>query len=729
MIVATTYPLYLENQLLNGSRMSNTPSLRSALEFSSEGSEGVYNAAVALLNNRERFLDYSLPAGFKLHPLWIDLVGDGQLWPISASKEVPPAFPFDDYMYSIPSDLRDTNSESSTAHSERVADLGLRPYPKPFLLLAFFIAIGCSFAWIIVSFSWTSDQSDDSSLIGRLFSKIPASIKETLGPSVLPQYVAVRRRQVNLLSVVLFGLLATVSYYYFLPIESLLAKITNGGILSFSFLLVLGGASGVAAIVPRNWLGASVTKVVRLFCLSALGIACVIGLVFWRGDAITRTFLFMRASDLSSKVSPLVALLLVYSAAIALILGELYRQALMESRSILAPFLDFKTESFSGLTQLENRVREATNSGGALSQVVIFGLVAILYLLAFPDWPPNNLDTRGFKWVFFLLSLGVYVGIALALTRMVMIWLGVRAILRRLYTHASRYGYAGYRDALHMSPEATGNLFSKVPAMSQIEVALDQVRLLLRTTPAATSSAPEVITRLTRWRPWLAYLLPYGELCIDRFFDAEATDQWRLQIWFMQFAETLMGFFSAAIGDIFEPLWRTVSEISPGASLMQQNSPKHHDHNKGNHELDSDGCNSIDRIGEIYVASRVVDLLRHAMPQLETLVTTSTLAMLLMLLAVSSYPFPARDDLLWFSWFAVLATVGSAMWMFFSLNRDRVASMILGTSPGHTDWNSTLVLQVAAHALVPILVLLGAAFPAKLGVLATWAGSLLGGHS
>jgi hypothetical protein len=55
--------------------------------------------------------------------------------------------------------------------------------------------------------------------------------------------------------------------------------------------------------------------------------------------------------------------------------------------------------------------------------------------------------------------------------------------------------------------------------------------------------------------------------------------------------------------------------------------------------------------------------------------------------------------------------------------------MIAGTTPGQTDWNSTLVLQVATHALLPILVLLGAAFPSKLGALVTWIGSLFGGHS
>jgi hypothetical protein len=172
---------------------------------------------------------------------------------------------------------------------------------------------------------------------------------------------------------------------------------------------------------------------------------------------------------------------------------------------------------------------------------------------------------------------------------------------------------------------------------------------------------------------------------------------------------------SRAVAYIFEPLWRMLPSLVAHPA-------------KANDAKDSKQSQSIDAIGEIYVASRVVDFLRHVMPQLQLLAASATVAMLLMLFAISSYPFPARNDLLWFSWIAVLVTVGSMMWMFFSLNRDRVASMIAGTTPGQIDWNSTLVLQIATHAVIPMLVLLGVAFPAKLGALVTWVGSLLGGH-
>jgi hypothetical protein len=99
-----------------------------------------------------------------------------------------------------------------------------------------------------------------------------------------------------------------------------------------------------------------------------------------------------------------------------------------------------------------------------------------------------------------------------------------------------------------------------------------------------------------------------------------------------------------------------------------------------------------------------------------------------MLFAISSYPFPLSDRLLWFSWTAGLMTVGSMAWMFVSANRDRVMSLISGTTPGHTDWNLSLLVNLSTHALLPLVVLLGAAFPERLSRLASWLGGVFGGH-
>jgi hypothetical protein len=63
------------------------------------------------------------------------------------------------------------------------------------------------------------------------------------------------------------------------------------------------------------------------------------------------------------------------------------------------------------------------------------------------------------------------------------------------------------------------------------------------------------------------------------------------------------------------------------------------------------------------------------------------------------------------------------------MNRDRVLSLLSGTSPGKVSWNTTFVLQILTHGVLPILAVLGAAFPAKFGLLTQWIGSLFGGHT
>jgi len=706
MIVATTYPLYLENQLWT--LRPDDP--RSPIQFSLDTSEGIYNATLRLLDPSAPLLDYAKPfaPNSKGPPLWISFVGVDQLWPVSIrNAEVSPG-----YMVDYPS-----------VQTAAATDDKLKLYSKPFLLTCLVIVLGCFLVWSLIAANDSANLAEGFRPIVWLRSKTPASIQQMLGDGVLCEYIGARRRQLILLALLLFGLLATVAWYFFLPIGTPVENLADPWIrLAAPLVTVVAVAAGAASIAPPSWfVNPPWRAYLRLALSGFLAVACLIILVDAPGDPVKRVFLFLRTADLGSKVSPLVPMLLTYAAALAMIFGALRRQALIESRQILTPLLDFGTESFSGVADLERGVRELVGTGAwPWRNYFKVGIpIALTYLLALPFRKlfQSHVDTATFKVLFSIVSLAVYIGICLAIVKMLTVWLSVRNLLQRIYTHPSRGGYDAYRQQLHFIKQPAVDLLSKVPAMSQLEVALDQVRQLLATRDDAISSAaPEVKIRLKRMRPRLKMMLLSVERSVEGIEQAEALDQWRTAIRWKRKAEERIAVLSRAVAEIFEPLWRTI-----GASRLNQRAAKHSKH--------ATDPKSIDSIGEIYVASRVVDFLRQVMPQLETLALSTTLAMLLMLFAVSSYPFPARDDLLWFSWFVVLATVGSMMWMFFSLNRDRVASMIAGTTPGQTDWNSALVLQVATHALLPILVLLGAAFPSKLGAFVTWIGSLFGGHA
>ena len=82
MIVATTYPLYLENQLWT----LRPDDLRSPIQFSLDTSEGIYNAtadASEPVKLRCSTMPSRFAPDFKGPPLWISFVGVDRLWPVS----------------------------------------------------------------------------------------------------------------------------------------------------------------------------------------------------------------------------------------------------------------------------------------------------------------------------------------------------------------------------------------------------------------------------------------------------------------------------------------------------------------------------------------------------------------------------------------------------------------------------------------------------------------------
>src|SRR5262249_5761694 len=100
---------------------------------------------------------------------------------------------------------------------------------------------------------------------------------------------------------------------------------------------------------------------------------------------------------------------------------------------------------------------------------------------------------------------------------------------------------------------------------------------------------------------------------------------------------------------------------------------------------------------------------------MQNLIVTSVVGLLLVLLAVSSYPFQPHDLLLLLNWAGILSFVGTAMWVFLQMNRDPVLSSLNGTKPGQINWNKEFIIRIVAYGIVPILALLGAQFPHSVG--------------
>jgi hypothetical protein len=240
-----------------------------------------------------------------------------------------------------------------------------------------------------------------------------------------------------------------------------------------------------------------------------------------------------------------------------------------------------------------------------------------------------------------------------------------------------------------------------------LEIGIAQVRKMIAAGSPA-ESAREFATRVGTQRDFLSDGLGKAEQTLESTMTAYGQSRWRDEIRFKRDTENNMSALSKVVARVYERCWR-------GATPPAQ-------------ELAKDEKPSPLEYGEIYVASRVVDWLRQVMPQLQALAFSATVAMLLMLFAISSYPFPMSDRLLWFSWGVVVVAVVAMVWMFVSANRDRVMSLISGTTPGRIDWNASLLANLVTHALLPLVVLLGAAFPERLTRLVSWLGAILGGH-
>jgi hypothetical protein len=95
-IMASTYPLDGANQAFTATSLNGVPDDR-RLQFSTDGAEGDYNAAIAILNEQSRELDkekaaqvplleYGLPLAApqdsQWPPVWLSLVYDGQIVPL-----------------------------------------------------------------------------------------------------------------------------------------------------------------------------------------------------------------------------------------------------------------------------------------------------------------------------------------------------------------------------------------------------------------------------------------------------------------------------------------------------------------------------------------------------------------------------------------------------------------------------------------------------------------------
>jgi hypothetical protein len=124
---------------------------------------------------------------------------------------------------------------------------------------------------------------------------------------------------------------------------------------------------------------------------------------------------------------------------------------------------------------------------------------------------------------------------------------------------------------------------------------------------------------------------------------------------------------------------------------------------------------SIFRLSEEFLAGRIFHLLAHVFPQMQLLIYSAVAGILLLLLAMSSYPFQPHNLLLLVNSAVILVFVITALWAFVEMNRDPILSSLNGTTPGQITWDKQFIFRLILYGVIPILALLGAHFPGTVG--------------
>jgi hypothetical protein len=420
-------------------------------------------------------------------------------------------------------------------------------------------------------------------------------------------------------------------------------------------------------------------------------------------------FFFLRTTDLLSGVSPLLPLLFVGVAAFLAFLSALRRLTLLERtccgdyeiQKEVIPFLNFEgaaPPSFIGVRDLEIRVKDLLRCSFLRldgSWLLMLALIAICYYLFFYRFS-HTVEGRLFDVAFGVaFSVGAVV-LSLAFLRFVWLWVALRRMLRRLSWHPL------FADDSNASRE----FFQRLPKI--------QLTLPMPAYASLAFSLEQACRLVTRKQPRISDLVETADDALQTAHRAESKGDWRTSLLGRVRTQGLLAEASALIAQVLEPHWKTAI---PAASIAAPTAT-----------LTASDDERWIRHGRLFLASRVTSFLHLGLAQLQNLAGLVTVGSLLLLLALSSYPFQPRELLMLFSWSSVLLIVAITLVIFVQMGRDKVLSLLSGTTPGQVSWNRDFIVRILIHGLLPILALLGAQFPHVIGQLISWLGALQGGH-
>jgi hypothetical protein len=112
-----------------------------------------------------------------------------------------------------------------------------------------------------------------------------------------------------------------------------------------------------------------------------------------------------------------------------------------------------------------------------------------------------------------------------------------------------------------------------------------------------------------------------------------------------------------------------------------------------------------------FVATVVTLLVHRHVRQFRFFMQVTIGCTLLLLFAVTSYPFEPYRMLLTFSWVVVLSVVASSLWIFVELDRNTLMSHVSGTPAGEVTLNWAFGLRLIGWGVIPLVSVAAAQYP------------------
>jgi hypothetical protein len=419
--------------------------------------------------------------------------------------------------------------------------------------------------------------------------------------------------------------------------------------------------------------------------------------------ALESLFFFLRATDFRSGVSILLPWIFLSLAFFFAIFSALRRLELAEMMYFLKdqtkeppsfdPYLNFTRESFAGLKTLEDKVKGLVigrifSVNGAYLMIIIAG---VPYYHRFVD---HHIPSVEGPWIDWFFKMGFYLIPLLlgwAFLRFCWLSLALSRLLKRLEWHPL-FNTPIDPNSLKLMPKV--NLMSPTPTYTAMSASITHAKEFFRLLDD-TQKQERVSVYPNRIQKNIWFGIDQAEEKLQQAIRAESEGRWRDSLRPRRETQQAISAASNEIADWMEQRWTEIGD-------------------------DSAKYSELIRQGRVFMIGHVASFLQYILVHLQNLAGLVTIGLLLMLLAATSYPFQPREPLLLFSWVSMLVVAAVTLFIFVQLNRDRVLSLLSGTTPGSFNLSGDLLYRVMIHGIVPLIALLGAQFPEAVQNILSW---------